>query len=254
VNSLDFEAVPLKRQRGAPNTYSYVTFPAGWRWMDYGELRPIQDLAQRSYVVRPYSRRRGQLESIATPVDGGLRVATATIQRWVPYPHAFFALLNPRRAWWIRVLRAANDVLPTVVPWRFSIGTAAIVDSGQPLPSLDLLPEPMRWEIPLRVPGRRALPWLPAQYGVERNVPSGAALRPVTGLGEDGRYFAPLAADPDEARAVLSPALLKLTRQRGVAWWSDGTTLFAWTHEPLPVPRLQHLAESAELIHRHLVD
>ena len=134
-----------------------------------------------------------------------------------------------------------------------SAGTVAIVDYARPLPSIDILPEPLRWRPYPQIERRRALPWLARRFGRERNLPSGTALRPVPLAGADREYFAPLAADPAEAAAVLTPKLLALTRDPLVGWWSEGSTLFVWVHETLDLRARPQLAEHARRIHRLLV-
>jgi hypothetical protein len=229
----------------------YTPNLGGWRWMRYDELREWRTTAGASYVVRPYCA-RGGLAEMMTPEEGDLSVATALIQRRIPVPHELLpyppSLSRSARG----LIMAANARLHLVVKWLWSIGTAAIVDTGRPLPGLDLLPEPMRWENPLRLERHRMPPWLPRCIGRERNLPSGTALKPVILPHWDLDYFAPLAVDPARAAAAISPELLRLTRDLQVGWWSEGTTLFVWRHDPLPPPMRPRLAEQAQRIHRLL--
>ena len=219
--------------------------------MVYEELREWQAASCASYVVRPYFA-RGLLEQMLTPEGGDLSVATALIYRSVPMPHELLSY-PPRFSRTAKgLIMAANRWLPMVVTPARSIGTAAIVDSGRPLPGVDLLPEPMRWENPVHIERCRMLPWLSRNIGRKRNLPSGAPLKPVMLANSDRDYFAPLAVDPAQAAAALSPALLKLTRDLQVGWWSEGTMLFVWTHDALPYRERPRLAEQAQRIHRLL--
>jgi hypothetical protein len=226
----------------------------GWRWMNHEELRDIHAAVKKSYVLRPFYARRGDLDLILTPDGGNLDVMTAIMHRVIPLPHELIPY--PRDGQVSRaVVQAVNRVLPVAVSRFESLATAAVVDTGRPLPAVDLLPAPMRWTTPLRIHGRRKrlLPWLPMTFGRPRNLPSGAPLKPVPLAKPDQDYFAPLAPDPEAAAKALSPALLTLTRELKVAWWSEGTVLFVWTHDALPFDRRTVLAEQAKLIHSHLV-
>lgn len=224
-----------------------------WRWMGYQELLTWQRAAQSSYVVRPYYAHLGSLDQVFTPVNGDLSTATAVMLRHIPYPHDL--LPYPKRSGLTRrgLTRALNLRLPVVVTNLVSIGTAAIVDTGDELPGIDLLPEPMRWENPVRTDRHRVLPGLRRRFGRERNLPSGAPLKPVMLPAPDQSYFVPLAVDPATAAKVLTPALLKLTRDLQVAWWSEGTVLFVWIHEALPLSSRPQLAERARRIHREIL-
>lgn len=223
----------------------------GWRPMYYDEVREWQEAARASYVVRPYCPHEGSLGEILTPADGGLTVGTAHIHRHIPVPHELLPYPRTRNRTVRGLVLSLNSLLPVTVTRRPSMGTAAIVDTGRGLPSIDLLPEPMRWESHLRIDRRRALPWLSKDFGRERNLPSGVRLRPVPlpFSHSDEEYFAPLAADPGVATAALSPELLAYTRECGVAWWSDGSILFVWTHKVLWSHDRRRLVESAQRIH-----
>jgi hypothetical protein len=227
----------------------------GWRWLGHEELRDWHRAAQASYVLRPFYPHQGSLFQALTPTGGDLSIATALMLRRIPVAHPFLSdAASPGRPSRTRPVRALNALLPGLVARLLNVGTAAIVDTGQPLPGIDLLPEPMRWTVPLRIERRRALPWLAGEFGRERNLPSGAPLEPVRMPGPGLAYFNPLATDPAEAAAVLSPALLGLTRELGLAWWCEGSMLFVWTHEGLGFDERLRLAESARRIHRLLTD
>lgn len=227
--------------------YSASAF-RGWRWMGYDELRDWQTAAKASYVVRPYYRHLGTLDQIMTPEGGDLSTATALMIRHIPVPHEMLPYPRGRSRTSLGLVMALNRRLPISVTHRLSAGTVAIVDYGCTLPSVDILPEPLRWERYLRL-DRRAAPWLPRSLGRERNLPGGAALEPVPLGAADRDYFAPLAADPARAAAALSPAVLALTRESRVGWWSRGGMLFVWTHEALAPRARPALAEHAKRLH-----
>lgn len=223
-----------------------------WRWMGYAEVREWQAAARASYVVRPYYPHLGLLDDLLTPVSGDLTVGTGLIVRHIPVPRALLPYPRTRNQAMRGLALFVNGRLPIVVKRLRSFGTVAIVDKGRRLPGIDLLPEPMRWAGRLRIERRRALPWLSRDFGRERNLPSGVELKPVRLSRPDQDYFAPLAADPVAAAAVLSPALLDYTRELGVAWWSDGSILFVWKHDVMPLTDRPQLAECAQRIYRLL--
>lgn len=223
-----------------------------WRWMGHDEVGEWQAAARASYVVRPYYPRLGLLDDLLTPTRGDLTVGTGLIVRHIPVPRVLLPYPRTRNQAVRGLVLLLNGRLPIVVKRLQSFGTVAIVDKGRQLPSIDVLPEPMRWEERLRLERRRALPWLSKGFGRERNLPSGVDLKPVRLFRPDQAYFAPLAADPVEAAAVLSPALLDYTRELGVAWWSDGSILFVWMHDAMPVRDRPQLAECAQRIYRLL--
>lgn len=231
----------------------YTTSFRGWRWLGYDELRDWEAAARASYVVRPYYPRLGALDQLLTPEGGDLSVATGLMIRHIPFAHDPIPYPESGGRTTLGLIRALNIRLPITVERVRSAGTVAIVDDGRPLPGIDVLPEPLRWSPYLRIEHRRALPWLARRFGRERNLPSGAALRPVPLAGPDRDYFAPLAVDPAEAAAVLTPELLALTREPLVGWWSEGSMLFVWVHETLALGARPQLAEHARRIHRLLV-
>ena len=251
VIPFQFELIPAKA--GVPLSGLTYREPKDWRWMSYQELHAWQSTALASYVTRPYYRHEGTLEQVFTPVDADLSTATALMIRHIPFPYDF--LPYPRS--WGRTARglvmALNARLPVLVRNMRSIGTAAIIDTGRPLPGIDLLPEPMRWQNPVTADRRRILPWLRTTYGRERNLPSGTPLKPVLVSEPDRSYFAPLATDPVAAAAVLTTELLEITRDVRVAWWSEGTMLFVWRHEYMPLGARPRLAEHARRIHEAIV-
>ena len=215
--------------------------------MVHNELRELQACAHASYVVRPYYSTRGFLTQILTPEDGDLSVATALIYRRIPAPHELLPYPRARSGAFTTVIAALNRHLPITAPALLSVGTAAIIDTGQRLPGIDILPEPMRWGEQQPFEERHPLHWR------TRNLPSGTRLAPVLLATPDRDYFAPLAIDPIAAARVLTPALLAYTRKSGVAWWSEGTTLFTWTHDALPIRMRPGLAECAQRIHQFLI-
>lgn len=231
----------------------YTSSFHGWRWLGYDELRDWEAAARASYVVRPYYPHLGTLDQLLTPEGGDLSVATGLMIRHIPFPHD--PLRYPKDAGRTRLgfIKMLNDRLPVAVERVRSAGTVAIVDDGRALPSIDILPEPLRWEPYLRIERRRAAPWTSRRFGRERNLPGGGALKPVPLAGADRDYFAPLAVDPSEAAAVLTPQLLALTREPLVGWWSEGSMLFVWVHETLALRARPQLAEHARRIHRLLV-
>ena len=221
--------------------------------MTHGELGRLLSMANRSYVLRPFYPHLGSLDYIVTPEGGDLSVATARMCRWIPFPRVMLPYPEDADRTTKALIKTVNGVLPVRVPKYTSVGTAAIVDSGRPLPAIDLLPQPLRWENPLRLGHYRALPGLPTTFGRPRNLPSGRPLTPVPLSSRDQKYFAPLATEPAKAVATLSPTLLELTRHARVAWWSEETKLFVWVHECLPADDTARLAETAEQIHQQLL-